>query len=105
MLVQSKVGHASVASPLRWLHISPAGMVTSNLCDNLVHLLAVSQVDGIDHASAISFNREVPRSSDHGILNRRVLSCWVVGRYSFVLTDDICQWNPAVAKVGAQVFV
>ncbi len=90
MLVQSKVSQASVASPLRWLHISPAGMVTSNLCNNLVHLFAVSQVDGIDYLNAVSFNVEVPRSSDGAISNGRVLPCWVVDRYSFILADNVC---------------
>ncbi len=47
VLVQSKVGHVSVASPLRRLHVSPARMVAGDLCDDLIDLLAIVDVGGV----------------------------------------------------------
>jgi hypothetical protein len=41
------VGHASVASPLRRLHVSPARMVAGDLCDDLIDLLAIIYVGGV----------------------------------------------------------
>ena len=106
VLVQTIVRYPTVSGLLRRIDISPGGVVSSDLRDDIpADFLAINEVNGIRVCHTIGSYRSVRISCNPLILDGRVGSGGVISfrNGQHVLADDVSQRNFKLSKVQAYI--